>query len=413
MPHVMQRKQRGETWHRTGRRCRVRPWAATVSFALVTCVSGQVQFAWLFGAASGSRLSPSPPEKWQRARTTTPGLSSHIRPLSGRTSSSTQCFAAIAAAADVAKGGLHLPKVVLLALFILVDTGQALVMDWAEKRSWQTDRLGRQYARQTVLVFESLLSILTGVSITVFLGGVPAMLRCFELTLMLKFLPVAVCFAVGLSLKMMAVNHFQAGTIKIVGQLRLPLLAVASTLILARTYSIVKWQVIAMITTSCMCFVLLKGQGRSRQGKTWQWNGLAQLLAWVSLNVCGGVLAEMTYKSGNTPFYIQKVAQDVGHLCTGLVMLFLVVPRFNPDEDITNRETRPGGFFDSWDLRTVAVTGFLFLDAWIGNLLLKEFSGVTRSVAKACGVATVYFVSLLYSKEATLSQVSMRSHRSA
>ena len=57
---------------------------------------------------------------------------------------------------------------------------------------------------------------------------------------MAEFFPVALCFAVGLSLKMMAVNHFQAdfavkyeslmkafpllhskaGTIKIVGQLR-------------------------------------------------------------------------------------------------------------------------------------------------------------------------------------------------
>ena len=29
------------------------------------------------------------------------------------------------------------------------------------------------------------------------------------------------------------------------------------------------------------------------------------------------------------------------------------------------------------------------MDAWISNLLLKEFSGVTRGVAKAAGVAMV------------------------
>jgi len=287
----------------------------------------------------------------------------------------------------------------LLVLFIMVDTGQALVMDWAENRSWKQSYSGRQYARQTALVVESCLSIVTGLGITASLGGLSATRACFDPQLLLRFFPVACLFATGLSLKMMSVNYFQAGTIKIVGQLRLPMLAVGSTLLLGRYFSVVQWQVIALITTSCVSFVLLKGQGRLKEGKTFKWKGLSQLAGWVIMNCVGGILAEMTYKSGNTPYYIQKVAQDFGHLLTSLVMLFLVVPRFSPREDIRNKETRPGGFFDSWDIRTVAVVGFLFLDAWIGNLLLKEFSSVTRTVAKAFGVATVYFVSLFYSKE--------------
>eukprot|EP00931_Biecheleriopsis_adriatica_P085520 TRINITY_DN6006_c0_g1_i2.p1 TRINITY_DN6006_c0_g1~~TRINITY_DN6006_c0_g1_i2.p1 ORF type:complete len:339 (-),score=43.86 TRINITY_DN6006_c0_g1_i2:65-1081(-) len=237
---------------------------------------------------------------------------------------------------ETMKGGIHLSRTALLALFILVDTGQALVMDFAEKRSWKTNRPGRQYARQTALVVESALSILTGLAITASLGGPAAVWSCFDPELFLRFLPVAVCFATGLSLKMMSVNYFQAGTIKIVGQLRLPMVAVASTLLLARRYSIVQWQTIGLITTSCVSFVLLKGQGRQREGKTWKWKGLSQLFGWVVLNVIGGIFAEMTYKSGNAPYYIQKVAQDFGHLLTSVAMLFLVVPRFNPREDRRN-----------------------------------------------------------------------------
>ncbi|CAJ1333038.1 unnamed protein product [Effrenium voratum] len=137
---------------------------------------------------------------------------------------------ALAAAPHVA-AGVHLPRVVLLVLFILVDCGQALVMDWAEKRSWMKDRVGRQYARQTALVMESGLSVVTGLSLATLLGteGLVAFWP-----LVVRFFPVAVCFAVGLSLKMMAVNHFQAGTIKIMGQFRLALVAVASTFIMSR-----------------------------------------------------------------------------------------------------------------------------------------------------------------------------------
>lgn len=294
--------------------------------------------------------------------------------------------------------GFRLSKGVLLALFVLVDTGQALVMDWAEKREYK-GKGTTQYARQTVMVVESILSISTGLMLAMNLGGIEAVQSCLDPHLFLKFLPVACCFALGLSSKMMAVNYFQAGTIKIVGQLRMALTAAVSLPLLGRRYDAVQWQIIALITASCVAFVQQKGQGRRREGKSWKWIGLGQLSGWVLLNVMGGILAEKTYKSGSSPYLVQKVAQDFGHLMVSIVMLILVVPRFNPKEDVLNRDVRPGGFFDNWNHRTIAVVGFLFLDAWIGNLLLKEFSGVTRSAAKSFGVAAVYFISLVYSKE--------------
>jgi len=293
----------------------------------------------------------------------------------------------------------RIPPPLLLGLFIVIDVGQALTMDWAEKRGWDQTRTGRQYVRQTVPVVTSSLAILTGLIIALCFGGLTGLRECFKPSLIVAFLPVSLCFALGLSLKLMAVNHFQAGTIKIMGQLRLPMLALVSTLVLTRRYSLVQWQVIGMVTTSCLAFVLMKGQGRHQAGKSWKWSGLSELFAWVVLNVVGGIVAEHAYKSGNAPFYAQKVCEDVGHLLIGSVMLLVVVPQIHPEEDIKNREERPNGFFDAWDHRTVLVVVFLFLDAWIGNLLLKEFSGVTRSVAKAVGISLVYFVSLFYAKD--------------
>lgn len=288
---------------------------------------------------------------------------------------------------------------VLLGLFILIDVTQALVMDWAEKRSWDRKRRGRQYARQTALVVESGLSIITGLSVAGFLGGWSAVRSCFSAHRFMQFLPVALFFTIGLSMKMMAVNHFQAGTIKIFGQSRLPLTALMSSVLLARQYTAVQWQVISLITMSCVCFVVMKGQNRAREGKAWKWIGLFQILSWVLLNVLGGLVAERTYKSRDAPYFVQKVSQDFGHFLTGLVMLFLVVPRFKRGENILDRTRRPGGFFDSWDIRTWTVVITIFIDAWISNALLKEFSSVTRSITKAVGVSVVYFASLRYAKE--------------
>lgn len=243
------------------------------------------------------------------------------------------------------------------------------------------------------------MAVATGLAVAMCFGGLAGLRQCFDLGLFLTFLPVSVCFAMGLSLKMMAVNHFQAGTIKIVGQLRLPILAVFSTVFLARRYNVVQWQVIGLITSSCLSFVLLKGQAREKTGKPWKWAGLSQLFSWVLLNVLGGIVAEKAYKARTMPFYAQKVSEDFGHLIITLIMLLVIVPKVDPDEDILNRRTRPGGFFDSWDVRTTVVVVFLFLDAWVGNLLLKEFSGVTRSVAKAFAISVVYFVSFFYAKD--------------
>lgn len=282
---------------------------------------------------------------------------------------------------------------------MFLDAGQAFAIDWAEKMSPKTNSTGRQYVRQSVVVFESVCSITVGLATVVGLNGVAGLRTCFDPGLILSFLPVATLLGSGLALKMMAVRHFHAGAIKIVGQLRLPCIVLFSTLLLGRRYSIVQWQVLAMITTSCIAFVLLKGGGREREGKAWNAAGMCQVLAWVLLNVLGGIAAEHTYKSRVAlPYYMQKVSADCCFLLVSLVMLLVVVPYFQPDEDICDKRRRPNGFFDSWDMRTVVVVAFLYLDAWVGNLLLKEFSGVTRSIAKAFGVSIVYFVSLLYAK---------------
>jgi len=311
-----------------------------------------------------------------------------------------EAAAAAAAAPALTRSGLALKPVVLLVLFVLVDTGQALAMDWAENRGWDPKRGGkRQYARQSILVFHSAIAIVTGLLMAGGIGGVAALRECLSPRLFLRFLPVSLCFATGLSLKMMAVDHFQAGTIKIVGQLRLPMLALASTFLLGRYYSAVKWQVIGMITSSCIAFVMIKGQGRTAKGMSWKWAGLSQLLAWVVLNVIGGIVAERAYKIDTLPFYAQKVAEDIGHLLVTTVMLYGVVPRFDPGENVLDRTQRPGGFFDAWDFRTVVAVAFLFADAWIGNLLLKEFSSVTRSIAKAFAISVVYFCSFVYSAD--------------
>ncbi|CAE7497458.1 unnamed protein product, partial [Symbiodinium pilosum] len=200
-----------------------------------------------------------------------------------------------------------------------------------------------------------------------------------------------------MSMKMRAVGYFNAGTIKIFGQLRLPLVALVSTYLLSRRYSREQWQAIVLVALSCFLFMWFKEkQGRSVKGNDQlDVQGLLLLAGWILLNVLGGVFAERAYKSGDKPFFSKKVSEDFGYLVLNLLMLF-VVPCCDPDENVFDRLRRPGCLFDSWDRRTVAMVVMLMLDATASNWLLQEFSALTKSVMKAFCVAIIYFMSLTY-----------------
>ncbi|CAE7567744.1 unnamed protein product [Symbiodinium necroappetens] len=288
-------------------------------------------------------------------------------------------------------------KWLFLLLFGLVDVGQAFVIDWAEGRTRQGDQ-GKRYVRQSVLVIEPFLAIIVGLAVQASSGGFDAVWECLDRDKFLEFVPVCLFFGVGMSMKMRAVGYFNAGTIKIFGQLRLPLVALVSTYLLSRHYSREQWQAIAAVAVSCFFFMWCKEQqGRRTEGNNDQLDvrGLLLLAGWIFLNVLGGVFAERAYKSGDKPFFSKKVSEDFGYLLLNFAMLF-VMPCFDAEENVFDRQRRPGCLFDSWDRRTVAIVVMLMLDATASNWLLQEFSALTKSIMKAFCVAIIYFMSLTY-----------------
>jgi len=290
-------------------------------------------------------------------------------------------------------------KMLFLLLFGVVDIGQAFVIDWAEGRTAysQDDVKGRRYVRQSVLVAEPFLAILVGLTIQGSSGGREAIWECLDYSKFLEFVPVCIFFGIGMSFKMRAVRYFNAGTIKIFGQLRLPLVALVSTYFLSRHYSAQQWQAIALVALSCFLFMWFKEKGKVTKDDQLDFRGLFLLAGWILLNVFGGVFAERAYKSGDKPFFSKKVSEDLGYLVLNFLML-IVMPCCDPDENIFDRQRRPGFFFDAWDRRTVMIVVMLMLDATISNWLLQEFSALTKSIMKAFCVVIIYFSSLAYAK---------------
>jgi len=336
--------------------------------------------------------------RWSSSRAGLLGLLAGL--LATRNFSDSQAHAV--AFTEAAPG--HKQKWLFLLLFGLVDIGQAFVIDWAEGRTSQGE-VGKRYVRQSVLVIEPFLAIIVGLAVQGSSGGFDAVWECLDRHKFLEFTPVCLFFGVGMSMKMRAVGYFNAGTIKIFGQLRLPLVALVSTYLLSRHYSREQWQAITAVAVSCFFFMWCKEQqGRRTEGNNDQLDvrGLLLLAGWILLNVLGGVFAERAYKSGDKPFFSKKVSEDFGYLLLNFAMLF-VMPCFDAEENVFDRQRRPGCLFDSWDRRTVAIVVMLMLDATASNWLLQEFSALTKSIMKAFCVAIIYFMTLTYADKSSSS----------
>ena len=100
----------------------------------------------------------------------------------------------------------RLRRGLLLGLFVLVDTGQAFVTDWAERRH---SAKRSRYVRQSVLVFEAFIAIIMGLSVQWLTGGKEAVRQCFDLQKTLEFAPN--CRSMhGLKRRCEAVRHVEA-----------------------------------------------------------------------------------------------------------------------------------------------------------------------------------------------------------
>eukprot|EP00466_Bigelowiella_natans_P004008 jgi/Bigna1/71182/fgenesh1_pg.14_\ len=277
----------------------------------------------------------------------------------------------------------------LLSVYVCVDIGVYYINGIASK----------EHTKQTVLLMQSMISFALGTSVAVARNHTAGVRQIFDVKSWISLFPIAASFAFSMGGQLAAFEHFSAPFVKILGQLKLPLSAVLSTIIIKKEYTFLQWQpsiyenpsstdtvtamimAISMVFSTVISFMVIKsGIPSAASGSL---PGLIAIGIWVSFNCLATLLAERVYKANrNVPFYIAQAHMKAGELMTNLAIL-LLLPSFSMAH-----------FFHGWNRSTIAVLLVLVADSWVSGLVVKRLSSVTKNMSKVASLLALYFLSL-------------------
>eukprot|EP00931_Biecheleriopsis_adriatica_P068711 TRINITY_DN42621_c0_g1_i1.p1 TRINITY_DN42621_c0_g1~~TRINITY_DN42621_c0_g1_i1.p1 ORF type:complete len:415 (-),score=68.06 TRINITY_DN42621_c0_g1_i1:3-1217(-) len=264
----------------------------------------------------------------------------------------------------------------LVGSYVLCDVSQYLVAEFASNN----------YVQPTVLFMSALTSVTIGSVASLVQDGRRGLSECWKPRNVISLVPVSASFCIAKLFFLSAFPHFNGAFIKLLSQLKLPLTAFLSAIFLGRKYTMVQWQVIFAICSSCTCFLALKvGAFELNSLPVF---GFSCLLISIFFNVFASLLAERAFKqTRHLSFSMVMVNMRIGEMLTTVLML-AAVPGF-----------RPTHMFHNWDVSTVMILVALIADAWFSAMLVKRLSSVTKSVAKCSTLVALYGISLVNGKQ--------------
>ncbi|GAB5357158.1 hypothetical protein AAMO2058_000350000 [Amorphochlora amoebiformis] len=224
----------------------------------------------------------------------------------------------------------------LLMVYIMVDISVYALNGWSTKN----------HMKMTILVMQSAISFSIGTSIALIKKGRAGTRQVFDFRSWINLFPIAASFALSMGGQLAAFEYFAPPLVKILGQMKLPLSAILSVLMLKKEYTLLQWQAIAMVFMTVINFMSLKS-GSSILAGDGSVPGLIAVGVWITFNCLATLLAERFYRG--------------------------------------------------WNHTTVAVLIALVCDSWVSGLVVKRLSSVTKNMSKVGTLVTLYFMSLKHS----------------
>jgi len=162
---------------------------------------------------------------------------------------------------------------------------------------------------------------------TGWLHGADGLRQAWDPWQILRYLPVGVLFGVSQSMVFMAyASHVPASIVTVLGFIYMPIAAIGKRLVLDKFTTWLQWVALIIITVASMTFGEMqadsrKGSGGARGGMS-NW-GLMYVVMSATLAALGSLVMEKMLGDEKKPFYIQKVALDMGSVFTSVVMFFV------------------------------------------------------------------------------------------
>lgn len=283
----------------------------------------------------------------------------------------------------------------LVFLFVMLDTSKSLAVSWAA--------VNGQMCAPLVICAKDSLSIFFGMVVATVLDGPAGLRECLHLRRSLRVLPIAGSFCAAQIFALQALRAFDAGSLKVISQLNLPITTVLSWLVLRRRYSVQQWIAMALLLNVTMAFLQVRMLFFDPP-KDWEFNAAEEVtrdkalamfhfLVGIGISCCASIFAEGFLKTRySVPFYIQKTNMMFGELVTAVLMV-----HFGFD---SHGRTDACSWDNMWGWRQFPVILVWFIHGWVAGLLVKRCSAIVKNVSHIASTLVTYFLPLLVSNNA-------------
>jgi len=270
----------------------------------------------------------------------------------------------------------------LITAYILCDVGNFLSAELASNKG-----TGEGYHKETVTICTSTISVVIGVvycwcttdrnnkSTTPW----REVQKCFALKNVFNPWTAApsLFFAISSISMLEAFDSLDAASIKLVGQVKLPLAALAARFILKKEYSRSQWFTMLMICCACACFTALTiGVGKV--------DGLLNVSTMVICNVFATLCAEKRFKESGLPFVVIMTNIRIGEIFFALTI------------NCYQHGLSGGlmGFFSNWDISIIRVLVAHICDLWMTAFMVKKLSAVSKYVVKCVSMIVLFSIAV-------------------
>jgi len=324
---------------------------------------------------------------------------------------------------DIGLTGL---QIFVFFFFIFCDVGKVLAFAWAIK--------GTAVQGQSIVVMQSITSIIIGICLTAFNHGAAGLKECFDPMVILRFFIVAAMFSINQTLGALQYMALTAATAKVLAQVRLPVLALCSRWIVSRVYHRKQWCALFLITVTAITFCWVQGKKDKMQAsQSLMFFGYTCSIVASLCTIVAGLFSERSLKKfKTTPFYTQKVQIEIGGIIVASFMLWFMpvfanlvdlstkdsLNPFNPRTQYScdvsgfkvyrtqwgdNAGTPPsddcqvvqedsGTFFGGWALSTVVCLSMLLMQSWMAGITAKYMSQVMKQIGQCVSLLLCYFL---------------------
>lgn len=303
-------------------------------------------------------------------------------------------------------------RFVLLVAFVLLDATRPLLGSWAQ----QGDNSVRAFQSGSFMLAQTSVSFLVAIAIAWPLQGSlrAAVKLCFRPNAFFRQLPCAICFTVSKLSLLMALARLDAGTVRVMAQLGLPMVAIGSKWFMRKHYTREQWQAIWMIVIGVVTFYLVKTETEHHAAdyalhRPWppreideaepahpERSSFLVLTSWelqviVSLasNCLGALISERFLKDHDQgPYYAMK-AHLLGGECIVNFTMCLGSWMLASHHTSFGSHLRAG-----WDHRTVVTMLVWIPSGWCATLVVRRCCALTKNIAQSAGSMLTYVFSI-------------------